>query len=89
MQHHARTVLLSCRSSSRRFSISYSYSLHCIGHSLHHIWLQVKPKMVLTLLAAAMQQDMLRRDLGRTEVLAELQGFVAKEQVPNKQIVRE
>ena len=42
--------------------------------------MQVKPKMVLTLLAAAMQQDMLRRDLGRSEVLNELQHFKETEQ---------
>ena len=42
--------------------------------------LQVKPKMVLTLLAAAMQQDMLRRHLGRAEVLRELHHFREAEQ---------
>ena len=37
--------------------------------------------MVLTLLAAAMQQDMLRRHLGRTELLHELEAMKQEEKV--------
>ena len=43
--------------------------------------MQAKPKMVLTLLAAAMQQDMLRRNLGRAEVLRELEAMKQEEKL--------
>ena len=63
-----------------RYAISCAHKMGCRVFLTWEDIVQVKPKMVLTLLAAAMQQDMLRRDLGRSEVLNELQHFKETEQ---------
>ena len=63
-----------------RLNASYAISCaHKMGCRVFLTWediVHVKPKMILTLLAAAMQHDMLHRKLGRDEVLAQLEEVV-------------
>ena len=63
-----------------KYGISCAQKMGCRVFLTWEDIVQAKPKMVLTLLAAAMQQDMLRRNLGRSEVLNELQHFKETEQ---------
>ena len=63
-----------------KYGISCAQKMGCRVFLTWEDIVQAKPKMVLTLLAAAMQQDMLRRNLGRSEVLNELQHFKEAEQ---------
>ena len=64
-----------------KYGISCAQKMGCRVFLTWEDIVQAKPKMVLTLLAAAMQQDMLRRNLGRTEVLNELEAMKQEEKL--------
>ena len=67
----------------RKLNAQYAISCaHKIGCRVFLSWediVQVRPKMILTLLAAAMQQDMLRRNLGRDQLMLDLEEMKREE----------
>ena len=59
------------------------HTMHAHACTLQALIVQVKPKMVLTLLAAAFQQDMLRRKLGKEECVGLVQKWTEEAAAEN------
>ena len=59
------------------------HTMHAHACTLQALIVQVKPKMVLTLLAAAFQQDMLRRKLGKEDCVGLVQKWTEEAAAEN------
>ena len=66
-----------------RYAISCAHKMGCRVFLTWEDIVQVKPKMVLTLLAAAFQQDMLRRKLGKEDCVGLVQKWTEEAAAEN------